>query len=450
MRITNILLIMVGVLLLGLILTLPLMSTKVNDNVDIVTINRMLKTVEGHWQQPEQGDYSGIQQRFTVLDQNGKVRYRSTDINKDKDPSGAAILTGIATDEGSRGSQESERSGMAPLLYDAIKRRDAVLDITVDNAVVGKLIVHNDAGMEVERSKQQLLFILLFTFTVIAILGALYLLFLKRTIITPFNKLQSFARQIARGNLDVPLHMDKNNLFGAFTESFDIMREELAAARQSEYEANRSKKELVASLSHDVKTPVASIKAVTELMLLRATDEKVVKQLTMISAKAEQINQLVTDLFHATLEELQELKVTVTEEYSSILHEMIENVNFDDQVQCEPIPECIILTDPVRLQQVFDNVISNSYKYAGTSVCIISQIVPGYLQVDIIDHGPGVQAEELPLLFHKFYRGDNVVGRQGAGLGLYISRYLMQSMNGEIECHNRSDGFMVTLRIKLI
>jgi len=440
MRTTSLLLIMVGVLALGLILTVPLMSTKVNDNVDIVMINRMLKTVEEHWRQPEQGDYSGIQQRFTVLDQNGQVRYQSPAT----DPSKLANFPAITTDE------RSEESGMAAHLYEAIKKRDAVLDITIDNEVVGKLIVHNDTGMEVERSKKQLLLTLLLTFMVMVILGALYLLYLKRTIITPFNKLQNFARQIARGNLDVPLHMDKNNLFGAFTESFDIMREELAAARQSEYEANRSKKELVASLSHDVKTPVASIKAVTELMLLRATDEKVIKQLTMISAKAEQINLLVTDLFHATLEELQELKVTVTEEYSSILHGMIENVNFDDQIQCEPIPACIILTDAVRLQQVFDNVISNSYKYAGTSVRIVSQIVPGYLQVDIMDHGPGVQAEELPLLFHKFYRGDNVVGRQGAGLGLYISRYLMQSMHGEIECHNRSDGFTVTLRIKLI
>ena len=90
------------------------------------------------------------------------------------------------------------------------------------------------------------------------------------TVFKPFKKLQSFAVNVARGNLDIPLKMDKNNPFGAFTESFDIMREELAAARQSEYAANRSKKELVASLSHDIKTPVASIKAVSELMLMRA------------------------------------------------------------------------------------------------------------------------------------------------------------------------------------
>ena len=140
--------------------------------------------------------------------------------------------------------------------------------------------------------------------------------------------------------------MDKNNYFGAFTESFDLLREELDAARQREYESNRSKKELVATLSHDIKTPVASIKAVSELMLMQAKDEKVIKQVNTIYSKAEQINLLVTDMFHATLEELQQLKLTVTEESSEILVDMIENVNYDHQIEYEPIPQCIILMDP--------------------------------------------------------------------------------------------------------
>ena len=254
---------------------------------------------------------------------------------------------------------------------------------------------------------------------------------------------------VARGNLDIPLKMDKNNLFGAFTESFDIMREELALARQSEYAANRSKKELVASLSHDIKTPVASIKAVSELMLMRADDEKVIKQLNTIYSKAEQINLLVTDMFHATLEELQELKVTVTEELSGVLNGMIANVNYDDQISCDPIPECIILTDVMRLQQVLDNILSNSYKYAGTSVTITSQITHTHLEIDIMDYGNGINKDELPLVFNKFYRGNNVEGKSGSGLGLYISKYLMQKMQGNIECHNREDGFTVSLKIKL-
>lgn len=114
---------------------------------------------------------------------------------------------------------------------------------------------------------------------------------------------------MAAGNLDVPLEMDKQNIFGPFTESFDLMRSELKRSKKNEYLANQSKKELVASLSHDIKTPVASIQAITELMLVQQTDEAVRKSLTTINDKAKQITALVTDLFHASLEELQKLKV---------------------------------------------------------------------------------------------------------------------------------------------
>ena len=150
-------------------------------------------------------------------------------------------------------------------------------------------------------------------------------------------------------------------------------------------------------------------------------------------------------MFHATLEELQQLKLTVTEESSEILVEMIENVNYDNKIVYDPIPQCIILTDPVRMQQVIDNIISNSYKYAGTGIAIKSQINQGYLELHIMDFGPGINEEELPLLFNKYYRGKNVEGKNGSGLGLYISKYFMENMEGQISCYNREDGFTVAL-----
>jgi histidine kinase len=286
-------------------------------------------------------------------------------------------------------------------------------------------------------------------FGVLMIFSILYIIYIYRTILKPFQQLQNFASSVARGNLDIPLNMDKNNYFGAFTESFDLLREELGCARQREYESNRSKKELVATLSHDVKTPVASIKAISELMLMQANEDKVIKQVNTIYSKAEQIDLLVTDMFHATLEELQQLKLTVTEVSSEMLVDMIENVNYDDQIFYDPIPQCIILTDPVRMQQVIDNIISNSYKYAGTKVIIKSQIYQGYLELHVIDFGSGISEEELPLLFNKYYRGRNVKGKNGSGLGLYISKYFMENMYGQISCYNRENGFTVVLKIKL-
>ncbi|MGF7049653.1 signal transduction histidine kinase [Paenibacillus sp. DS2015] len=407
-----------AVLIAGVILSILVIETKLETDVDIVAVNKVLKTIESQWGHLEQGDYSALKQQFYVIDNSENLLYQTASVTP-------------------------------TTINDAIRNRNTIVDVMQKGSLMGKLIIHNDDKEIVRHMKERLVVIIVLTFMTITLLCTLYILLLNHSVFKPFKKLQSFAVNVARGNLDIPLTMDKNNLFGAFTESFDIMREELAAARQSEYDANRSKKELVASLSHDIKTPVASIKAVSELMLIRAADDKVMKQLNTIYSKAEQINLLVTDMFHATLEELQELKVTVTEELSGVLNGMIENVNYDDQISCDPIPECIILTDVTRLQQVFDNILSNSYKYAGTSVTITALVTYTHLELRIMDYGSGVHSDELPLVFNKFYRGNNVAGHSGSGLGLYISKYFTQNMQGDIECHNREDGFTVILRIKL-
>lgn len=184
-------------------------------------------------------------------------------------------------------------------------------------------------------------------------------------------------------------------------------------------------------------------------MLVLTTSEKERKQLNTIYAKAEQIDLLVTDMFHATLEELEELKVTVVDEHSSALQKLIESSNYYGKIEWDDIPECIIHTDTARLQQVFDNILSNSYKYANTSVRITFKIASSYLEVIIMDYGMGVPEDELPLLFNKFYRGHDVTGQSGTGLGLYISKYLMEKMESYITCYNRTDGFSVMIQIPL-
>ena len=254
---------------------------------------------------------------------------------------------------------------------------------------------------------------------------------------------------MAEGNLDIPLIMDKGNMFGAFTESFDLLRDELALARKNEEKATQSKKELVASLSHDIKTPVSSIKAVSELMAVKTEDEGQRKQLEIINSKADQINALITNMFNATLEELQELSVNVTEQPSDILYGFISQSDYNNQSTVSHIPECIISVDKLRLSQVVDNIITNSYKYAGTSIDISAIIDGDYLRIDFTDKGSGVSDEEVWGLFHKFFRASNAKGKSGAGLGLYIAKYLMNKMAGEISCKNIPGGFCTSIYLRI-
>lgn len=342
---------------------------------------------------------------------------------------------------------KATRRGLNNNINSAISNRDTIVDIKLNNKILGKLIIYNNTNDILQQYRKYLLTFSVSIMIFLALLCITYAVYTDRTILDPFRKLQGFARHVAEGKLDTPLVMDKGNMFGAFTESFDLMREELNRARENERIANQSKKELVASLSHDIKTPVASIKAVSEVMYAKSKDENVKTQLRVIDSKADQINTLITNMFNATLEELQELKVTSTEQMSELLYGLIKSADYNNQVTISSIPECIILVDILRLAQVIDNVISNSYKYAGTSIDVSLHIKDEYLEIIFKDHGLGVSNDEMPLIFNKFYRAKNSEGKGGTGLGLYIAKYLMNKMSGDITCENAGDGFIFKVKL---
>jgi signal transduction histidine kinase len=298
-------------------------------------------------------------------------------------------------------------------------------------------------------SSVRLQIFLLIYIVILTIPGILFYFYCQKMIIKPFEKMKDFASQIAYGNLDVPLLMDKTNLFGAFTESFDLMREELKSAKENERKANLSKKELVASLSHDIKTPIASISAISELMLVLAKEEKEKKQLETIIFKADQINSLITNMFHSTLEELQEFKVSPSEIQSTDIIDLINKADYELKVRPFSIPECIVLLDKLRFSQVLDNIIGNSYKYAQTEIEINSFFNDIYLIVEIIDFGNGVSDDELVLLSQKYYRSKDHLNDAGYGLGLYISDYLLKEMGGGLMFDNIPNGFKAIISLKL-
>lgn len=341
------------------------------------------------------------------------------------------------------------KEGLSESINTAIPHRDTILDIEVDGEVLGKIIVYND-GFETLKSDRNALVIVFAAAALVQVIVCTEAAFyLNRVVVKPFRRMKGFAERVAEGNLDIPLEMDRGNLFGAFTESFDIMRSELKKARLAEAKANASKKELVAKLSHDIRTPIASIKTVSELGSAVSDDERTKENFARIISKADQINTLVGNLFSATLEELQQLTVTPMDIPSTELRGMLESSDYFRKAHIPDIPECMIYADKLRLQQVFDNIFANSYKYANTDIDVKTALDNGRLAVEIEDFGGGANAEELPLLKEKFKRGGNTEGIDGAGLGLYISDRFMTEMKGELLIENGRSGLKITVLILL-
>lgn len=341
------------------------------------------------------------------------------------------------------------KSGLSESVNAAIIHRDTVLDITIGGSAVGKVIIFNDGAQTLQSQKQTAIIVLSVAIIINGAICIGYAIYMYITMISPFRKLKGFAERVAGGNLDIPLEMDRRNLFGAFTESFDIMRSELKKARIAEAQAQQSKKELVAKLSHDIKTPVASIKALAEVGLAVTNNEKDKGNYAQIIGKVDQINTLVTNLFTATLEELQQLTVIPTNIESKKVKTMLENADYLHHATVPDIPECLVYADYLRLQQVFDNIFANSYKYAKTQIVVTAEKRENSIDIVIEDFGGGVLPEEVPTLKEKYKRGSNTENTEGAGLGLYISDYFMKEMQGQLNIENGEHGLKVTVCLAL-
>lgn len=387
-----------------------------NVEQDNVLINHCLKTVEENY-----GNESSYPDdlSYSILDNDGNVIYTNG-----KDVS----LT----------------------MSDAVKRNDTILDVMPDGELMGHMIFRNTIADRINSWRIRIAITVFVSSVLQAILILSYYFYLRKTITEPFGKLSSFATRVAGGDLDVPLDLDKKHVFGSFTEAFDLMRTELKKSRASEKAANDAKKEMVAKLSHDIKTPVASIKSASEFGYELSNDEKIKERFNSINIKADELTILVDNLFSSSVSDATEIRVNPRENSSKTIYDAIRNADYLQRVKEIKIPECKVFTDNLRIQQAFDNVFINSYKYADTDITVDSVLEDGYLKVSVRDFGPGVTDEEVSVLKEKYKRGQNSEGKEGAGLGLYLTSYFLKSMDGDIFVTNEDPGLKVLFLIRTI
>ena len=394
------------------------------NNDDVLLLNEIAHKMVLDDMPPEN---TASEREYVILDRNGNVIY----------------------------DNRSDRSE-AITVETAMQRRYSYIYITENNQITGSVVL-TDSNKRFDRLRTNII-------TVYCVCGFLLIgaaaalgVYIRKTIIRPFAKMKDFASYVAAGDLDRPLEMDKGNMFGAFSESFDIMREELKASRVRELSLQKKERELIASLSHDLKTPVTGIKLTSELMAAIffqnegqeiTVTEDMTGKMNNICKRADEIGVLVGDLFSSTLEDLGEFKVECSDENSAVIAEIVSKYDDRGLVRISEIPQVIVHIDKLRLSQVIGNIIFNSYKYAGTSIEISFRLDESFLEVSISDSGPGVPEDEIELITNKFYRGREHGDKEGSGLGLYIARILMDKMGGELSVRSEN-GLCVTLLIPI-
>lgn len=296
---------------------------------------------------------------------------------------------------------------------------------------------------------------------VILLLVALTLI-ITRSVIKPLNRLEEATNEIRQGNLAFSLKTSKKDEFGRVMNAFDTMREELknSIEQQVQYEENR--KELIASISHDLKTPITSIKGYVEGIRdgVASDEEKMNQYLDVIYHKSIDMDKLIDDLFMFSKLDLKRVPfdfavVNAKRFFEDSCDELRIDVGkhgfeFNDRI--ELMEETAIRVDRQQFRRVMINIINNAVKYSDGIKRIDLHVseVQGRIRLAIKDYGKGIDQASRERIFDKFYRADPARNQEvaGSGLGLAIAKEIIIQHNGTITAESSiGEGTTITIEI---
>ena len=307
------------------------------------------------------------------------------------------------------------------------------------------------AGSGAERSRQILT--VNFTLSIMAVLTFGVMLYIRVTILKPFDRLKDFPYALSKGNLTEPIKESKRRFFGKFIWGLDMLRENMEQQKERELNLQRDRKMLLLSLSHDIKTPLTAIKLYAKALSkgLYADKEKQLEIARSIHAKADEIESYVTQIITASREDFLSLDVNMGEFYLSTLVENIKRYYGEKLTLIKTVfsvdeyADCLLSGDLDRSIEVIQNMMENAIKYGdGKKIAITFGEEDGCPLITVRNSGCSLPDTELPHMFDSFWRGSNARTEKGSGLGLYICRQLMHKMNGEVFAEIRGTDMCVT------
>lgn len=307
-------------------------------------------------------------------------------------------------------------------------------------------------GLVASAFERTLLYSLLAAALAAAVTATLASLFVARRIVRPLGLMRAATRRIAAGRYDERVPAGTGDELGDLAESFNAMAQTLHATEQRRLD-------LISDVSHELRTPLSTIEGYME-GLIDGVVEPSDETWALVHAEAERLRRLVDDLQHLSRAEagrlaLREERVMPHEAIRKVVGRLAplfdaKGVTLKIEVRKRP-PQ--VLADPDRLAQVLTNLLSNALRHTppGGSVTAEAEPRKDRALFRISDSGEGIAEEHLPHVFERFYRADKARSRGdgGAGLGLAISKALVEVMGGEIwaesEGQGRGSAFSFTL-----
>lgn len=273
---------------------------------------------------------------------------------------------------------------------------------------------------------------------------------LYTSIITPIRRLQIAAQNIKEGRLNFSLDIvDNHDEITLLCNDFEEMRKQLQVVAEENRIHEREGKELIRNISHDLKTPITSIKGYVEGIIdgVADTPEKRDRYLKIIYNKTNEMDVLINELtlysqldtngipYHFQKINVQNYFNDCAEEFSIELDE--RDITFRYENYCDK--DTVINADPEQLRRVVSNIVGNSIKYIGHqnregNIRLTLKETDQMVQIEIADNGRGIAKGDLPYIFDRFYRTDESRNSStgGSGIGLSIVKKIVTDHDGKI------------------
>ena len=309
--------------------------------------------------------------------------------------------------------------------------------------------------------EQHLAVVILYVLVGIVIFSVTFMI-LEEPGIRYLGRISDAVQSISQGNLNTEVDVTGDDEFSAMAANLNKMSSDIRKLMDKEREAERTKNELITNVAHDLRTPLTSIIGYLELLAgnTQIPQEMQHKYIEIAYSKSRRLEKLIEDLFGFTKLNYGKIAMHIGQiDIVKLLEQLLEeaypnfeekNLSYDLQSN---VPAKIISADGNLLARLFDNLIGNAIKYGADGKRVLVKIYgeEDTVTVSVTNFGRVIPADELPLLFNKFYRVEQSRSATtgGTGLGLAIAKEIVDMHGGTIRVASDLNGTVFTVKLQV-
>ena len=318
----------------------------------------------------------------------------------------------------------------------------------------GSAYIVSDVGNMIPEVEEFLVSMVFCVILVLVFTAALLIFWIYRGVMQPLGKMQLAAKNIKEGNLDFELNPTSDDELGQLCRDLEDMRKRLKDNVEEKIKYDKENKELISNISHDLKTPVTTIKGYAEGIIdgVADTPEKMERYIRTIYNKATEMNTLINELTLYTKIDTNRIPynfntLSVNAYFDDCAEDLaveMESRNVEFGYFNYVADNVKIIADAEQIKRVVHNIVNNSLKYMDKpkgKINLRVKDVGDFVQVELEDNGKGIAAKDLPNIFDRFYRTDasRNSSKGGSGIGLSIVKKIIEDHGGKIWATSREE-----------